>query len=54
MRQRALLIDAVLAIAVAALVLVISPGLAITAIVAVVLLAAFGVDGLVRRRWGRR
>lgn len=50
MRDRALFVDAALAILFAVLVLVVSPGLAITAILAVALLLGFGVDWLVRRR----
>ena len=53
-RQRALLIDAAVAVLFAVIVLIVSPGLAITAILAVVLLLAFGVAGLVRRRRLRR
>jgi len=49
-RQRALVIDAVLGIVVAVLVFIISPGLAVTAIVAVIVLVALGLDGVLRRR----
>ena len=54
MRQRALLVDALAAVLVAVVVLVVSPGLAVTAIVAVIVLAGFGLHAAVRRRRGRR
>ena len=54
MRQRAFVIDLALAVVVAVLILVVSPGLAVTAIVALILLAGFGLDGILRRRRRRR
>ena len=54
MRQRALIIDVGLAVVVAILILIVSPGLAVTAIVAVILLVGFGVQGAVRGRRQRR
>ena len=50
MKDRTLRIDAGLAVLFAVIVLVVSPGLAITAVLAVLLLLGFGVDGLLRRR----
>jgi len=52
-RQRALIIDALVAVIAAILVLVVSPGLAITAIVALLVLVGFGVHGLLSRGRGR-
>jgi ABC-type bacteriocin/lantibiotic exporter with double-glycine peptidase domain len=49
-RQRALIIDVGLAVVVAIIILIVSPGLAVTAIVAVILLVGFGVQGAVRGR----
>lgn len=54
MRQRAFLIDLALAVIVAILVLVVSPGLAVTAIVALILLVGFGLEGVLRGRRRRR
>lgn len=50
MKDRTLLIDSALAVLFAVIVLVVSPGLAITAILAGLLLLGFGVDSLLRRR----
>ena len=44
--------DVVIAAVIALLVLVVSPGLAVTAIIALLTLAACGVSALIRRRLG--
>jgi ABC-type bacteriocin/lantibiotic exporter with double-glycine peptidase domain len=53
-RQRALIIDLGLTVLVAIVILIVSPGLAVTAIVALILLAGFGVQGALRSRRQRR
>lgn len=58
MRRRTLAIDAVLAAALAAAVLVLSPGVALAAVIALLVLVlggiSFGVEAVVVRRRARR
>jgi hypothetical protein len=55
--RRALLIDAVVAVVLAGLVLALSPGLAITGVIGLVVLLVFAISfavGRVRQRLGKR
>lgn len=55
MNRRPLLADVVIAAAIAVIVLLISPGVAIVALIAIIVLLAWSLDALVRRwRWHRR
>jgi ABC-type bacteriocin/lantibiotic exporter with double-glycine peptidase domain len=53
--RRPLLIDLGIALVIAIVIVLISPGWAVTALIAIVVLAGWSVDALVRRwRWNRR
>jgi hypothetical protein len=53
--RRPLLVDLGIAVVIAVIVLLLSPGVAIVALVAIVVLLVWGVDALIRRwRWHRR
>ena len=55
MNARPLLVDLAIAVVIALVVILISPGVAIVALIAILVLLAWSIDALIRRwRWNRR
>jgi hypothetical protein len=53
--RRPLFADLAIALVIAIVIVLLSPGWAVTALIAIIVLVAWSVDALIRRwRWGRR